>query len=245
MKFKILIFFFLIMSCSTNYTKLDNRKPYNSTGFAYIYNDRDYEAKIISKKLVNSELQISHKDLRPGTLIKLINPRSKEYLVLKNSKITKYPDFYKILISKAVAEKLNIDNELPIIEIIEIKKNKSFIAEKAKIYHEEKKISSKAPVTTVVIANISKKKPVNLETVKENIYILVASFYSNEAANILKLRITKEVPNYDDEKLVIKKKSLKEFEVLSGPYKSINLLKNDYIVLKNFGFEELDIFINE
>ena len=76
MKFKILIFFFLIMSCSTNYTKLDNRKPYNSTGFAYIYNDRDYEAKIISKKLVNSELQISHKNLRPGTLIKLINPRS-------------------------------------------------------------------------------------------------------------------------------------------------------------------------
>ena len=41
------------------------------------------------------------------------------------------------------------------------------------------------------------------------------------------------------------KKTSKEFEVLSGPYKSINLLKNDYIVLKNFGFEELDIFINE
>ena len=233
------------MSCSINYTKLDNRKPYNSTGFAYIYNDGDYEAKIISKKLVNSELQISHKDLRPGTLIKLINPKSKGYLVLKNSKKTKYPDFYKILISKAVAEKLNIDNELPIIEILEIKKNKSFIAEKAKIYQEEKKISSKAPVTSVVIANISKKKPVNLETIKENIYILVASFYSNEAANILKLRITKEVPNYDDDKLVIKKKSHKEFEVLSGPYKSINLLKNDYIVLKNFGFEELDIFVNE
>ena len=47
------------------------------------------------------------------------------------------------------------------------------------------------------------------------------------------------------DKLIIKKRSSKEFEVLSGPYKSINLLKNDYIEIKIFGFEELDIFINE
>ena len=40
-------------------------------------------------------------------------------------------------------------------------------------------------------------------------------------------------------------KTSKNYEVLVGPYKSINLLKNDYIELKFFGFEELDIFINE
>ena len=158
MKFKALVIFFFIISCTPNYTKLDNRKPFNSTGFAYIYNDSDYEDKIISKRLINSELQISHKDLRAGTLVKLINPKTKENLVLKNLKRVKYPDFYKILITKSVAKKLNIDKELPIIEILEIKKNKSFIAEKAKIYQEEKKISSKAPVTSVLIANISKKK---------------------------------------------------------------------------------------
>ncbi len=32
---------------------------------------------------------------------------------------------------------------------------------------------------------------------------------------------------------------------MSGPYNSINLMKNDYIQLKHFGFEELDISINE
>ena len=51
--------------------------------------------------------------------------------------------------------------------------------------------------------------------------------------------------NYDIKKIRIKKKTSKEFEVLSGPYKSINSLKNDYIDLKIFGFEELDIIINE
>ena len=158
MKFNLLLIIFFISSCSLNYTKLDNRKTYNSTGFAYIFDNEDYENGIIKKKLNNELLQISHMDLKIGTLIKLINPKTKETLVLKNQKKIKYPDFYKILITNPVALKLNIDTEFPLIEILEIKKNKSFIAEKAKIYKEEKKIPSKAPVTSVEIANISKKK---------------------------------------------------------------------------------------
>ena len=245
MKYKIFIFFFFIISCSPNYTNFDNRKPYNSIGFAYIYNEEDYQAKLINGKLNNELLQISHKDLKTGSLIKLINPKTKENLVLKNLKKSNYPDFYKIIITKSVAQKLNIDTQLPLIEILEIKKNKSFIAKKAKIYQEEKTISTKAPVTSVKIANISKKKNVIKKINVEKIYILVASFYTNEAANLLKQRIIKEAPYYDYKKLIIKKKTSKEFEVLSGPYVSINLLKNDYIDLKKFGFEELDIYLNE
>ena len=245
MKFRILIILIILGSCSPHYTKLDNRKPYNATGFALVFNIYDYDNGIIKNKLDNEILQISHKDLPTGSLIKLINPESQESLVLKNLKRIKYPDFYKILITKTVAQKLGINDKLPLIEVLEIKKNKSFVAEKAKIYNEEKKISSKAPVTSVQISNISKKKPIPKKTKVENIYILIASFYTNEAANILKQRIKDEAPNYDDKNLSIKKKSSKEFEVLSGPYKSINLLKNDYIILKNFGFEELDIYLNE
>ena len=245
MKFNLLILFIFYISCAPHNTKLDNRKPYNSTGFAYIYNDFDYENVNIRKKFNNELLQISHRDLKTGALVKLINPKTKEVLVLKNKMKIEYPEFYKILITKSVATKLNINSELPLIEILEIKKNKSFIAEKAKIYQEEKKISSKAPVTSVKIANISKKKSERKKIKKEDIYILIASFYTNEAANILKQRIITETPHYDIKKIRIKKKTSKEFEVLSGPYTSINLLKNDYIDLKIFGFEELDIIINE
>ena len=175
MKFRSLLFLIFIFSCSSNYTKLDNRKPYNSTGIAYIYNEQDFINKVIKKKINNEVLQISHKDLKIGTLLKLINPKTKEYLVLKNVKKIQYPDFYKILITEPVATKLKIDSKLPIIEILEIKKNKSFVAEKAKIYKEEKKLPSNAPVTSVKIANISKKKP-NKKITKASIYIYVASF---------------------------------------------------------------------
>jgi hypothetical protein len=244
MRFNFLILFFLTFSCSQHYTKLDNRSLYNSTGFAYIYNEDDYKNKKIKKQLNNELLQISHKDLKIGTLIKLINPQTKESILLKNSKKIDYPDYYKILVTEPVAIKLNINYELPMIEVLEVKKNKSFIAKKAKIYQEEKKISSNAPVTSVKIANISKKK-IKKSNKKKNIYIFVASFYTNEAATLLKTRIVSETPSYDIKKLIIRKKTTKEFEVLSGPYKSINLLKNDYINLKNLGFEELDITINE
>ena len=50
---------------------------------------------------------------------------------------------------------------------------------------------------------------------------------------------------FDDRKLKLKNINSKETQLISGPYTSVNLLKNDYIKLSNFGFEELDIFLNE
>ena len=216
MKFNLLILFIFYISCAPHNTKLDNRNLYNSTGFAYIYNEDDYKNKKIKKKLNNELLQISHKGLKIGTLIKLINPQTKESILLKNSKKIDYPDYYKILVTEPVAKKLNINYELPMIEVLEVKKNKSFVAKKAKIYQEEKKISSNAPVTSVKIANISKKK-ITKTNKKKNIYIFVASFYTSEAATLLKTRIVSETPSYDIKKLIIRKKTTKEFEVLSGP----------------------------
>ena len=159
MKFNIIFIFIFLTSCTTNVTKLENRSPYNSKGFAYIYNDQDYETKIISSKLDNSKEQVSVYNLKINSLIKIINPNTKESLTINNYKRIQYPDFYKILITEKVAEKLSLDPKLPLVELIEIKKNKSFVAEKAEIFNEEKKISSNAPVTSVQISNISKNNP--------------------------------------------------------------------------------------
>ncbi len=246
MRFSILIFF-IIYSCSAELTTLNLKKPYISKGFAYIYNDNDFKEKIIKGKLNNDIPQISHQNLRTGTLIKLINPNNNKNIVLKNNKRIRYPDFYKILISKTAAEKLNLNPDMPILEIIEIKKNKSFVAKKAKITNEEKKMSSKAPIASVKISNISKNK-IKLKKNKKDsdqIYINIGTFYSFKTANFLKKRIIEEIKNLDSKKLKVQKINSKETQVLSGPYTSVNSLKNDYIKLKNFGFEELDIYINE
>ena len=151
------------------------------------------------------------------------------------------------MITRPVAEKLDLNTELPILELIEIKKNKSFIAEKATIFTEEKKIPSKAPVASVQISNISKNKS-KIKNSKKNsdkIFIHIATFYSVNTANFLKERIIKKVSNLNQKKLKIKRINDKETEVILGPYTSVNLLKNDYISLKNYGFEELNIYVNE
>ena len=79
----------------------------------------------------------------------------------------------------------------------------------------------------------------------DDFYIIIGEFYSKNSAIILKKRISKELVNFDRNKLLISSNNSKKSTLLSGPYNSINLMKNDYIQLKKFGFEELDVSINE
>ena len=241
MKFKFLPLLFILLSCSTHLTTINSKKPYSSSGFAYIYNNFDFNEKIIKGKMNNDKIQLSHQNLRTGTLIKITNPKNNKTLVLKNLKRIKYPDFYQILLTEAAARELSLNTNLPIIEIDEIKKNKSFVAKKAKIFNEEKKIPSKAPVASVKISNISKNKQSITKKDKDKIFIKIASFYSLETAKFLKKRIKKEIPELNYKRLKIKKINNKETQVILGPYISVNSLKNDYIKLKNYGFEELGV----
>ena len=100
-------------------------------------------------------------------------------------------------------------------------------------------------MTSVKISNISKERKLDKTSDPDKIFILIASFYSSDTAEFLKKRIIKEIPSYEINKLKIKKKSNKKIDLLSGPYNTVNLMKNDYTLLKKFGFEELDITINE
>jgi len=245
MQYRLIILFLILASCAQNYSKSESNQTFNSKGFAYIYNDADFTNKTIKKKLDNNSLQIAHNKLRPGSLIKIINIKTNDSIILKNKKRFQYPEFYKILITEPVAEKLNLSIDLPLVEVMEVKKNKSFVAKKTKIFKEEEKIHSNAPVETVTINNISKNKKNKNRIIKDKFYIIIAEFYSKNSALILKKRITQELTNFNSKKLYIRSKKSNKITLLSGPYSSINLMKNDYIQLKNFGFEELDININE
>ncbi len=246
MKYKILILvLFFLTSCTQNYVNSKLHQTYNSKGFAYIYNEEDFINKLIAKRLDNNSLQIAHNKLRPGTLIKIINIKTNDSIILKNSKRLAYPEFYKILITEPVAKKINLTLDLPMVEVIEVKRNKSFVAKKTKIYKEEEKIHNKAPVETVKINNISKNNNNKNKSSKDKFYIIIGEFYSKDSAFFLKKRITQELATFNSKKLYIKSKKSNKITLLSGPYNSINLMKNDYIHLKNFGFEELDITINE
>ena len=87
------IFFIFIFSCAPYSNTLNLKQPYNAKGIAYIYNDHDYNQKIIKGRMNNDIMQISNKNLKTGSLLKISNPINKKSVVLKNIKRIKYPDF--------------------------------------------------------------------------------------------------------------------------------------------------------
>ncbi len=242
MKYSLIILLVLTTSCKTiNNTKYE-KKSYYSKGFAYIYDENDFNNKIINKKLKIDEVLISNKNIRRGTLLKISNPRNDKNIIVKNGKKVNYPDFYKVLITESVSNQLGLNKNYPYIEVEEIKKNKSFIAKKAETYAEEKQIPNKAPIEKVNISNLSKKTPSKLD-VKPQFVIILGNFYSLDSAKRLKNRIHNESEQLKDKKISIKKINNNNYEVFLGPYNTINIIKNDYIALKQINFEEIDVKI--
>ena len=75
--------------------------------------------------------------------------------------------------------------------------------------------------------------------------IKIASFYYQDVAKLLIERIKIELPEFNMNKIKVIKKNDNEINLISGPYNTVNLMKNDYILLKKFGFEDLEISANE
>ena len=73
----------------------------------------------------------------------------------------------------------------------------------------------------------------------------MAEFYSFQSAKLLKERLTSILASSNYRLIYIDRKSDKSYELLLGPYNTIKKLKNDYIVLNDSKFEDLDIKINE
>tara|TARA_B100000029_G_scaffold221505_1_gene219187 strand:+ start:410 stop:1138 length:729 start_codon:yes stop_codon:yes gene_type:complete len=242
MKFSLFFFILLLTSCSGGTLNKSTIDPYSSSGFALIYNEEDYKEKIISAKLKDAELEIAHSFIKKNSIVKITNPDNKKSLELKVSKKIKYPNFFKIIITKKVAEELDLNTDSPFVDIQERVKNKSFVAKKAVTFSEEQKVSNKAPVTEVKIDNISTKKQTGTKKIKK-FTIIVGEFYSEESATNLK--DTLEHKYVKKGALKVKKLAKNKFTLSAGPYSSINTLKKRYFELNKYGFEDLDIEQND
>jgi hypothetical protein len=235
MKYKI-IFFIFLTSCINNTYSNKNNFSYTSKGFAEIKDEPFIN--------LNKKSFVFHNKLKAGTKIRISNTSNGMFVVAVVKKKIEYDNFYKVLISKKLANLLSLDLNFPYVEIAEIKLNKSFIAKKAITENIEKKIANKAPITKININNLSKKKKFKKNNLK-NYSILVAEFYSLESAEILKKRLVSILQNSNYQLIYIVKKNDKSYKLLMGPYNTINKLKNDYIVLNDSNFEDLDIIIND
>ena len=181
-----------------------------------------------------------HHFLKKNTLVKVINPENEKFIITKISKTAMYPKIFNIVVSNKIAKTLELDDQNPYVEVLELKKNKTFIAKEGTIFDEERKVAEKAPVDEVVMDDLSKNKQEETVKTKQKDFILVISdFYYLESAENLKAELIKKTSIND---FAIKKIGENKYRLLLGPFKNFNTLKSSYISLNKIGFDELNIY---
>ena len=240
MKFSLIFIIFFLFSCSNGTFNTNNNKSYTSKGFALIYDENDYQKKIISTKLNPNNIEIGHNQLNKNSYVVITNPINKKSLTLKVSKKVKYPDFFKVLITEKLANELNLNPKMPYIEIEKRVKNKSFVAKKAVTHSEEKNVLTKVPITKVKINDISKDSKDPSKIQYANKYsIIVGNFYSKKwAESLIDILVNEDIKK---EVFKVNKLGKNNYQLLAGPYTSINTLKSDYFKLNKYGFDNLDL----
>ena len=94
-------------------------------------------------------------------------------------------------------------------------------------------------------AKIISKTKIKMSSKQPKFVIILGNFYSQESAKLLIKRVKTESLSLRNKKISIDKKNKHNFEVFLGPYKTIKMIKNDYIALKQINFDEADIKIYE
>ena len=244
MKFKYFFLIFFLFSCVED-VKLINRnniqvkKTFISKGFTLIYNDNLIKKKTIKKRIDGREYVILHSFLERNTYVKILNPINSKTVIAKVKYKTNYPIIYNSVITNRIAEELELNYEDPYVEIIEIRKNDTFIAKKAKTFDEEINVANKAPVTDINI-NVISIDPENTDIrPKKNEYIInIGEYYYLDSAKVVKNRLINEASLTN---VKIKKISKNKFRVYVGSYFLFNAMKDPYFAISKLGFEHLDV----
>ncbi len=241
----LILFSFFLISCvqipdELNKNEIKLEKKYSNSGFALIYD----ESLNKIKKLDNKSLMIYHKSLKRKSTVKITNPKNDKSLIAEvKSNNQKFSDFYNSVISKRIAEDLDLDFNEPLLEIALVSRNSTFIAKKSKTFDEEKKVAEKAPIDGIQIKDLNstpKKKNKNIK-LKFSYSIKLADFYYKSSAKTMISRIKNET-NIKNSR--IQQLSKTKFRVLIGPFNDIKSLKETYEKLSPMNFENLEILNN-
>ncbi len=244
MNYKIIIFFVLIFfnSCVPVEKKVDIsfKEVFSNSGFSLVY-DNELNSEIVTKRIDDRSLIIFQKNLKPRTSVKIVNLLNNKSTIAEVGEKSIYPDFYNAVISKRIANLIEIDINEPYTSIIEIDKNSTFVAKKAKTFEEERVVAEKAPVDVIGVKDLnSDGKNDNQKNKKKDFkYVIkLADFYFIDSANSLKKRVKVELGLKN---VHINEISETKFRVYLGPFKDLLSIQRSFNKLQNLNFENIEI----
>jgi hypothetical protein len=249
-KYTIIFILLLFPNCTNiniegKKSKIILANNFTNKGFTVIYNEDLYNSNAISNKIDDRSLVIFQKNLKKNTQVKITNILNGKSLIAIVGKKSKYPLFNNSVISKRIADSLDLNPDEPYIQIFAISENSLFIAKKAKTFDEEKKVAAKAPVKSISINDLNEikiKKTSKKKNYRFSYTIKIADFYFKDTALIMIKRIQTEV---NIQKPKVKKISDKKYRVYLGPFNNINSLQKSFNDIKILEFENIEIIKND
>ena len=127
------------------------------------------------------------------------------------------------------------------LNLMKLKKNKTFVAKKSNTFDEEKNVADKAPVDEIKMDDLSNVQSAskNKSNRSKSFTIVIADFYYQETADNLKNELIKK---NQFNNMYVKKINNNKYRLLVGPFENFNALKTTYISLNNLGFENLNVY---
>ena len=246
MKFNIFVIsFFFIFSCTTYQTdkkeELIIQDTYSNKGFTLLFEPSLKKNKKISKNIDNRSLIIFQKNLKKDTMVKITNLLNNKSIIAKVGSKANYPEFYNSVISERIFNELEIDLVEPYVEIIALNNNSVFLANKAKMFDEEKNVANKAPVDGIIIKNLNENTNDKNIKKKQNTFsyiIKIADFYFRDSAKLMVKRIKEETKVNNVKIMNI---SNTAFRVFLGPYKDLNSLQKAFNDISIIDFENIEL----
>lgn len=209
---KIFLLFFFISSCTANL------KFYEKTGFA----DLSKNGKISSSLPVGSILKITNIENKNSKIIK-----TEEKIKTKPSRVISLPPF--------IFKELQLNNDMPLVNMQKVRQNNSFIAKKTKTFKEESRVVDKVTLENVKIMSLEKKL-----ISKKKIYLKFGPFYYKIYANNLYKLLNIKIKSKN---LILKDYQTNNYVLSIGPIKNIEEYDEIYLKLSKIGLIGFNIII--
>ena len=222
MRSKIIILFFILIASCQSFSTYEKNNTYEKIGFAE------------SAKNEN----VIHQSIVPGSQIRITNLSNKKNIIISIDKNSSYKKEREIIIPNKYFDLLELNPNLPIVKIETIRTNKTFKAETAKIFEEEKKVTQNIETKNVDIVDLSKNNSSKDNNLKKIIIYYGDFTFKNSALDMVSL-LKKEIKNINPTITQVNKK----FRVKAITVNDINEFDNFFNKIVNTKFENYNISV--
>ena len=222
MRNKVVVLFFILIASCQSFSTYENNNSYEKIGFAEFTKNED----------------VIHRNITPNSKIKITNLLNKKSIVVEVNKNSNYKKEREIIVPSKYIDLLELNYNLPIVKIETIRKNKTFKADTAKIFEEEKKITQNAEIKNVDIVDLSKNNSSKNKNLNKLIIYYGDFTFKNSALDMVSL-LKKDIKNLNPTVIQVNKK----FRVKVASINDINEFDIFFNKIVNTKFDNYNISV--